>query len=82
MAVTYSIHQLKIFIVEDALRASRWQPTFEAYHEIWNCSRIDWMQFDQVVVLLLNQGVDTSKAGKSFKHGADLFVIVGKLIEV
>ena len=66
MAMTYSIHQLKIFIVEDALRASRWQPAFEASYEIWNCSRIDWMQFDQLVVLLLDQGVDTSKAGKSF----------------
>lgn len=66
MAVTYSIHQLKIFIVENALRASRWQPVFEASCEVWKCSWINWMQFDQVVVLLLNQGVDTSKSGKSF----------------
>lgn len=40
------------------------------------------MQFDQVIVLLLKQGVDASKASKSFYHGADLFVIVGKLTEI
>lgn len=40
------------------------------------------MQSDQVLVLLLDQGVDASKASKSFEDGADLFVIVGKLIEI
>lgn len=82
MAVTYSIHQLKILIVEYALRASRWQPVFEAFCEVWNRSRINWMQFDQVIVLLLNQGVDAFKASKSFQDGPDLFIIVGKLMEI
>lgn len=40
------------------------------------------MQFNQVIVLLLNQGVDAFKASKSFEDRADLFVIVGKLIDI
>ena len=40
------------------------------------------MQFEQVIVLLLNEGVDTPKASKPFKDRADLFVIVSKLITV
>lgn len=81
-AGTYSIHQLKVFIFEDTLRASRWQPIFEALCEIWNCSRINWMQFDQVLVLLFDQGVDAFKPSKSFEDRAHLFIVVGKLVEV
>lgn len=80
LEVTYGVHQLKIFIVEDALRASRWQLVSEASCEIGDCPWFNWMQFDQVIFLLINQGVDASKADKSFEDGADLFVVVGKLI--
>ena len=40
------------------------------------------MQFEQVIVLLFDQGVDASKASKSFQNRTDLFVIVSKLIEI
>ena len=40
------------------------------------------MQFEQVIVLLFDQGVDASKTSKSFQNWADLFVIVSKLIEI
>lgn len=79
---SYSIHQFKILILEDAPGTCRWQPASEAPCKIWNRSRIDWMQFEQVIVLLLNQGIDISKASKSFKDWADLFVIVSKLIGI
>lgn len=82
MAITYSIHKLKIFVVEDAGRASGWQPALEASCEVWNRSRIDGVQFEQVIVVFRNQGIDASKTGKSFHDWADLFVIVSKLIEV
>ena len=81
-AVTHSIHQLKIFILENALGASRWKPVLEASCEIRNCSRINWVQFDQVIVILFNQSIDASKTSKSFQDWADLFVVVGKLVEI
>lgn len=82
MAVTHSIHKLKVIILENALGASRWKPVLEASCEIWNFTRVNWMQFDQVIVILLNQGIDASKTSKSFQHWADLFVVVGKLVEI
>lgn len=82
MAVTYSIHKFKILAVEDVCRASRWQPAAEAFCEVWNGPRVNWMQFEQVLVLLLNESVDTTKASKPFEDRADLFVIVSKLIKI
>ena len=82
VAVTYSIHKLKILVVENAPRAIRWQPVIKAPCEIWYRSRVNWMQFKEVIVVLLDKGVDASKAGKSFEDWADLFVIVSKLIEI
>ena len=40
------------------------------------------MQFDQVIVILLSQGVDSSKTSKSFHDGADLLVVVCKLVGI
>ena len=40
------------------------------------------MHFDQVIVILLNQSINASKSGKSFQYRADLFVIMGELIEI
>ncbi len=82
VAVTYSIHKLKILVVDDARRAIRWQPIIKAPCEVWYRSRVNWMQSKEAIGILLNQGVDASKAGKSFENWADLFVIVSKLIEI
>ena len=40
------------------------------------------MHFDQVIVILLNQSINASESGKSFQYRADLFVIMGELIEI